>query len=116
MDNENMIKRMAYKRKNGSCKLVDFYGINSKTGLAIIYVPDERKWENVKPSRLIPEEYAVFIGNRLASKTERNRHKEHLKLVDAIWETTDGLTFRHAEIESAIEHQAMLDNAESTEV
>ena len=65
-------------------------------------------WQKIQAKLLIPEAYVNHADGTFMSKTERNDIKHHLKLVDAIWECTDGTQYSHSAIEFAINHQRTL--------
>ncbi len=80
-------------------------------GNALIFDPDQYANKNqglIKVSwrRLIPKEYPVDCN--APSKSKKNKAKARMKLIDAIWETTDGVRFKHEEIENAIAHELSL--------
>lgn len=60
---------------------------------------------------LVPVDYN-FEG--ILSKTQRNKIKSFLKLVDATWECTDGIQYTHTSLEDAIKHQEALLNINKT--
>lgn len=87
-------------------------------GNALIFDPDQYASKNqglIKVSwrRLIPKEYPVDCN--MPSKSKRNKAKARMKLIEAIWETTDGVRFKHEEIEDAIAHELSLMNIEQQE-
>lgn len=65
-------------------------------------------WQRRKLARLIPYPDADIFKMDVQSKTEYNKAKSRLKLLDAEWQTEDGLVFDHAHINDAVEHQLML--------
>lgn len=65
-------------------------------------------WQRRKLARLIPYPDADIFKLGIQSKTEYNKAKSKLKLLDAEWQTEDGLVFDHAHINDAVEHQLAL--------
>lgn len=99
--------KMYDKKSTNVVEAVDFYS----DGTVLIYDPNlgarqnGNGWITVKRNRLIPADYAeMFISGM--SKTEKNKIKERLKLIEAKWETSDGLVFYN--IDEAIEHEKLV--------
>lgn len=101
-----------YNRKNGV--RYEVYGIDVDHGVAMCYnsslahKSNGNGWEKVQMKLLIPEDFYDGANKKYVSKTERNEVKSHLKLVDAVWETTDGQRYTHAGLDTAIDHQRKL--------
>ena len=107
-----------FLRKTG--RRYEVHAIDVDHGLALCYNTDlahkcnGNGWEKVPLKQLIPESFYDSANKKYASKTERNEIKSHLKLVDAVWETTDGRRYTHAGLDAAIEHQRKLIEAEAS--
>ena len=65
-------------------------------------------WQMRKCSKLIPYPDADVFKAGAQSKTEYNKAKSRLKLLDAEWQTEDGEVFDHAHLNDAVEHQLAL--------
>ena len=91
---------------------VEVYAFSIDNSMALCYNPSQAAnnngngWQKCSVKYLIPLDY-VSHGEYI-SKTERNNVKSRLKIVDAVWQCTDGLCFSHREIEKAIDHQREL--------
>ena len=105
-----------YIRKTG--ERVEVYGFDVDHMNALCYNTNIASnsngngWQVMPTKKLIPEAYVNKADGTYMSKTERNDVKSHLKLVDAVWQCTDGLCFTHKNIEGAINHQRELLNNE----
>lgn len=103
-----------YDRKTG--RRYEVYGIDVDHKTALCYDSSQATrqngagWTKISIKPLIPEAYFDKVSCTYMSKTERNEIKSNLKLVDAIWECTDGTRFTHEAIEHAIDHQRQLLN------
>lgn len=64
-------------------------------------------WRFLTMKTLIPKDYAGEDG-KFQSKTIKNKAKDRMTLVDAIWRCTDGTEFKHADLEQAITHELEL--------
>lgn len=101
-----------YNRKTGD--RLEVFGFDVDHSVALYYSPalaatnGGNGWQKIQCKLLIPEAYADKSNGSFMSKTERNDVKSHLKLVDAVWQCTDGLCYTHKAIDEAIEHQRQL--------
>ena len=100
-----MIYEEMYMKKGGH--LVRVYDITD--GMATIfdeylYQKQNNGWAKVKVSTLVPAGYPLDSKNYV-SKTRRNKAKARMHLVEAVWQTTDGLTFQHENLDVAINHE-----------
>lgn len=101
-----------YDRKTG--KRYEVFGFDVDHLTALCFDGDQASrsggngWKKIPAKTLIPEEYANKTNGSYMSKTERNEIKHSLRLVDAVWECTDGRKFTHKAIDDAIEHQRQL--------
>ena len=92
---------------------VEVYAFDVDHGVALFYDPRIARgnggngWQKCPIKQIVPVEYVTSNGEYI-SKTERNKVKSRLKLVDAIWECEDGKRFNHQNIEDAIEYQREL--------
>ena len=92
---------------------VDVYDIDYKEKTATCFCAalcqqqSGNGWFTTKLGKLIPYPYAENYKTGM-SKTQRNKIKSMLTLVEAVWMTTDGMKFSHADLESAIRHQTLL--------
>lgn len=101
--------KMYDKKSTNIVEAVDFYS----DGTVLIYDPNlgarqnGNGWITVKRNRLIPADYAEMFVSGM-SKTEKNKIKERLTLVEATWATSDGNLYNNIDI--AIEHEKELMN------
>jgi hypothetical protein len=72
-------------------------------------------WEKVKLTALMPIDYARYQDGLSPSKTQKNKAKERLKLIDAVWETTNGTRYSHADLGYAIAEELDLMKKENME-
>ena len=99
--------KMYDKKSTNVVEAVDFYS----DGSVLVFDPNlaDRQngngWITIKRNRLIPIEYAEKYITGM-SKTEKNKIKERLTLVEAGWETSDGLVFYN--VDEAIEHEKLV--------
>ena len=105
-------------RPNG--EIVRVYSIDASTGNARIwcasqFMKSDQGWQTVKSNKLVPVDFPLHSELHL-SNTKKNNAKKRLKLVDAVWETTDGLTWSHEHLEDAVVHEAELMKKESEEL
>lgn len=103
-------------RKNGI--VVRVYDISN--GIATIFNPEmyqknNNGWMNVKISQLIPLDFP-FNNKEYVSKTQKNKAKSRLQLVDAVWQTTDDVLWEHKNIENAIQHELEIMKCENKEL
>lgn len=89
---------------------------NITDGIATIFNPEmyfkvNNGWQKVKVSLLVPIDFPVDSAD-CVSKTKRNKAKERMVLVDAIWRTSDGVEWKHSEIEEAILNEVAIMEAE----
>lgn len=85
-------------------------------GMATIFNPEmyykvNNGWMKVKASNLVPIDFPINSADSV-SKTKKNKAKERMTLVDAVWRTSDGIDWQHCEIEEAILHEISLMEAE----
>lgn len=64
-------------------------------------------WRFLAMKTLVPKDYAGEDG-KFQSKTKRNKAKDRITLVDAIWRCTDGVEFKRENISLAILHELEL--------
>lgn len=110
-----------YSKKNkNNVRVYSFATVDSKP-MALIFNPNamnsnsNNPWSYVKVSTLIPLEFADMVKNSVSnSKTKRNKAKGRMQIIDAIWETSDGESWRHENIEDAIAHELELMNKEKS--
>jgi len=101
-----------YHRKTG--QRFEVYAFDADHNAALYYDPclasnnGGNGWQKIQTKFLIPEAYTNHVDGSFMSKTERNDVKSHLKLVDAIWECTDGTQYAHSQLDYAINHQRNL--------
>lgn len=96
------------RRKDG--EIVRVYEV--KDGIALIfsasqYQRDGGGWQKIKLTQMIPVEFPIN-KNEYVSKTMRNKAMERMKLIHAIWETSDGNRYESENIDKAIEHEIFL--------
>lgn len=71
-------------------------------------------WCKVPMKHLIPVEYACdYIESGYISKTKKNHYKGKLRLVSAVWATTDGELFNNSD--EAVKHQILIEGDTITE-
>lgn len=89
-----------YGRKSG--KRYEIYGVDLENNMALGYDTTNSKftWCKISIASLIPETYYI-------SDIEI---KQHLKLVDAMWMTSDGCMYDNKHLNNAIKHQRELVN------
>ena len=103
-----------YHRKNGKRYEVYHYITDGNHVVAVCFDTDQAGrcngagWCRMRLKDLVPEAHANTLTGEFQSNTERAKIKHQLKLVDAIWECTDGCRYEHSAIEEAMEHQKML--------
>lgn len=95
-------------KKNGV--VVRVYEIQD--GRAYIFNPEafqkvNNGWESVKLSQLVPMDFPIN-SKEYISKTTKNKAKNRMKLMDAIWKTSDGIEWKHENIQEAIQHEIEL--------
>ena len=100
-------------KKNGV--VVRVYDITD--GMATIFDPalyqqQNNGWVKLNASKLVPMGFPINCDEYI-SKTKKNKAKSRMKLVNATWQTTDGIFWEHKEIESAISHEIELMEKES---
>lgn len=94
---------------------VDVYEMNINDKNCLVYNPQlagnqcGNGWQIVARKSLIPYPYAETYKIPSMTKTKYNKAKSHLKLVEALWETTDGHQFCHENISEAVNYQMSLD-------
>lgn len=92
-------------RKSGN--VVRVYDISN--GVATIFNPEmyqknNNGWVNVKVSQLVPMDFPADC-REYVSKTRKNKAKSRMRLVDAVWEASDGTVWEHKDIDKAIQHE-----------
>lgn len=102
-------------KKNG--QVVRVYNISE--GMATIFNPEmyqkvNNGWDRIKVSNVVPMDYPVN-SDEYVSKTKKNKAKSRMQLVDAAWRTTDGIEFKHENIEEAIAHELELMEVKTNE-
>ena len=68
-------------------------------------------WRQIKHSKLRPDD--IPVSEQYVSKTQQNKAKKRMKLIDATWETSDGKQWTHTDIEKAVAHELDLINKEN---
>lgn len=101
-------------RKSG--EIVRVYSINPQDNTAMVfsikqYTSMNNGWTKTKLSQLVPVDFPLNNSD-FTSKTQKNKAKDRMKLLDATWQTTDGTIWNHSDIEKAIEHELYLMNEE----
>lgn len=100
--------------KEGKCD-VDVYEMNTNDKMCLIYNPQlagkqcGSGWQLITRKSLIPYPYADIYKDPCMTKTKYNKAKSHLHLVEAVWEATDGIRFKHEDIDLAVKYQMILD-------
>ena len=114
MNNENGYIEMYSKQNKNNVRVYSFATIDGKP-MALIFNPNEinpscnNPWSYVKVSSLVPLEFADMVKNNTSnSKTKRNKAKGRMQILDATWQTSDGATWKHEDIEYAIAHELEL--------
>lgn len=107
-----------YHRKTG--RRYEVHSFDVDHNVALCYDANEaakngQGWIKIGYKHLIPEEYYNIASQSFQSKTERNKLKAKLRLVDPIWECTDGSQFDEEHLDEAIEYQKQLEEQESNE-
>ena len=98
---------------------VEVYSYDVANKNALCYSPNPNNglaWEIIKMNKLIPYPHANIYKRDNFSKTIYNKAKSRLKLINAIWQTSDGLNFNHSNIENAVHHELNLMEKENKEV
>jgi hypothetical protein len=101
---------MYSKNSKSNVRVYSFLVVDNKA-MAMIFNPNAlpNPWSYVKVNNLVPLEYTSAIqGDAYISKTKRNRAKGRMKILDATWQTSDGQTWSHENIEDAIAHELEL--------
>ena len=108
--------KMFYKNRKNEIEVYAFF----ENGKALIFDGEKAHkqngngWERVNISNLIPLDQVLI--DKWCSKSEKNKIKSKLRLVDATWETTDGKLFNHTDLENAIVWQKnLMENEEKGE-
>ena len=116
---------MYSKKENEVVRVYNISATTSGSSLATIFVPSKFNnpqynfmgWQTVKMTSLIPIDLKdAYIKGLPTSKTQKNKAKSRMTLVDAIWRTTDGNEFPHTMIDMAIEHELELMNKEKENI
>lgn len=103
-----------YNRKNG--KRYEVYHYFPGAGdhmIAVCYDTEQagscgQGWCRMRLKDLVPEAHANKFTGQYMSNTKRNAVKRQLKLSDAVWTCTDGITYDHRHLDDAIEHQRQI--------
>lgn len=113
---------MYSKKEKQIVKVYSITPIDKNDSRATIFVPslfnvnNQSGWKTVNVTTLIPIECMdTYLKQLPNSKTQRNKAKQRMVLVDAIWRTTDGEEFPHTMIDMAVEHELELMEKEKTE-
>lgn len=99
-------------RLKKSGEVVRVYGIDPVEKVAVIFCPSQYKkvnngWLYIKVSLLVPRDFPV-CSKDYVSKTQKNKAKDRMKLIDATWQTSDGNLWSHSDIDAAVEHELFL--------
>ena len=99
-------------RPNG--EIVRVYAIENE--IATIFNPSQfmksdQGWQRISVKKLVPVDYELHNAQTV-SKTQKNKAKNRIKLIDAVWETSDGIKWEHKYLESAISHELVLMDAD----
>lgn len=110
MNAENGYIEMYSKHSKSNVRVYSFLTVENKP-MALIFNPNAliNPWSYIKVGNLMPLEYAYAVqGDAYISKTKRNRAKGRMRIVEATWQTSDGVTWKHEDIEYAIAHELEL--------
>jgi hypothetical protein len=110
MNTTNGYIEMYSKQNKNNVRVYSFATIDNKP-MALIFNPNAiiNPWSYVKVSSLMPLEYAYAVqGDAYVSKTKRNKAKGRMKILEATWQTSDGNTWSHENIEDAIAYELEL--------
>lgn len=108
---------MFSKKENEVVRVYDISPsrINESYSVATIFIPSKLTvnydvcWKTVKMTTLIPIEFKdAYLQQLPTSKTQKNKAKQRMQLVDATWKTSDGIMWEHKNIEDAIVHELEL--------
>ena len=69
-------------------------------------------WRQIKTNKLRPDD--IPVSEQYVSKTQQNKAKKRMKLIDATWETSDGKQWTHTDIEKAVAHEYNLMSEEQS--
>lgn len=110
---------MVEMRLRPSGSIVRVYSFNSD-GTAFIFDPmaymnNNQGMIKVKIGKLVPIDYPLHNSDACSKKKKKNKAKARLRLVDAVWESTDGIKYSHDCIEEAIQHELDLMEKENNE-
>lgn len=80
-------------RLKKSGEVVRVYGIDPVEKIAVVFCPSQYQkvnngWLYIKVSLLVPRGFPVS-NKDCVSKTQKNKAKERMKLIDATWQTSD---------------------------
>lgn len=118
MLNTNEYIEMYSKQNKTNVRVYSFHIVDNKP-MALIFNPnmvrpDVSPWSYVKISSIVPLEFADMVKNGISnSKTQRNKAKERMKIWEATWQTSDGVLWKHENIEKAIAHELELMDKEN---
>jgi hypothetical protein len=110
MNTETGYIEMYSKNSKSNVRVYSFLVVDNKA-MAMIFNPNAlpNPWSYVKVNNLVPLEYTPIIqGDAYISKKKRNKAKSRMKIIEATWQTSDGKTWSHEEIESAIDYEREL--------
>ena len=110
MNTETGYIEMYSKHSKSNVRVYSFLTVENKP-MALIFNPNAliNPWSYIKVGNLMPPEYAYAVqGDAYISKTKRNRAKGRMRIVEATWQTSDGVTWKHEDIEYAIAHELEL--------
>ena len=71
-------------------------------------------WLKIKVNKLVPLGYPLNSKHH-TSKTQKNKAKSRMHLEDATWKTSDGVLWKHENLEDAITHELELMEKEKIE-
>ena len=80
-------------------------------GEALCFVESDYA-RQIKHSKLRPDD--IPVSEQYVSKTQQNKAKKRMKLIDATWETSDGKQWTHTDIEKAVAHEYNLMSEEQS--
>lgn len=104
------MERMFYKDKRIFVEVYETFHKDGKN-FALVFSANQYKntgngWQTIRFNKLIPEAYWNNKANSFQSKTDRNKIKERLHLVNPIWASSDGTQFTN--INDAIDYETIL--------
>lgn len=92
----------------GTKEKVRVYHIDN-CGTATIWSPSQYHkgaggWLRLPLTKMMPVDFAPGGENEI-SMTQKNKAKKRLKLLDAVWQASDGSIYPHKELDDAIRHE-----------